>query len=104
MGMDGKIFDQPDEVLDEIVFQRMEGKISADLEGEEVILDMESGLYFGLNEVGQFVWKRLEEPCSFRTILDSMLSEYDVTEEICRSDLRSFLKGMAEAGLIQVVE
>jgi len=102
--MDDKIFDWPDIAIDEIVFQRTGGKISADLEGEEIILDMESGQYFGLNEVGQFIWKQLERPCSFRVILRSMLSEYDVTEEECRSDLKIFLKGMVGAGLVQIVE
>ncbi|OCC15628.1 hypothetical protein DBT_0979 [Dissulfuribacter thermophilus] len=95
--MEGKIVDQT-------IFQRTDGKISADLEGEEVILDMDSGMYFGLNEVGQFIWKRLEEPSSFRSLLDSMLSEYDVTEEQCRQDLKTFLNALLEAGLIQLVE
>ncbi|MFK7848124.1 MAG: PqqD family protein, partial [Rhodothermales bacterium] len=34
----------------------------ADLEGEAVLLNIQSGRYFGLNEVGTSIWSLIKEP------------------------------------------
>src|SRR5215217_4911045 len=37
-------------------------QLSANLNDEAVILDLASGTYFSVNEVGAFIWGRLHEP------------------------------------------
>jgi len=60
-----------------------------DLDGEAVILDLESGTYFGLNEAGTRVWQLVGEGRSEAEIVGALTSEYDATrDEIARDVAR----------------
>lgn len=59
------------------------GVIARHLAGEAVILDVESGTYFGLNEVGSRVWQLLEAGETLETICLLLLDEFEVS----RADL-----------------
>jgi len=77
-------------------------QISCELDGEAVILDMNTGTYYGLNVVGQTVWGFVQERRTFQQILEKLLQEYDVTRSQCENDLRELLKDLHDAGLIIV--
>src|SRR5690348_4964282 len=66
-------------------------QVSADLEGEAVILDLERGRYYGLNEVGARVWSLVQEPRSVSEIRDCLLGEYAVDASQCEADLFALL-------------
>ena len=74
----------------------------ADLEGEAVLLDMESGRYFGLNEVGTSVWVLIKEPRTVSEILKALTQEYNVDEQQLQHDVMAFLEAMNARQLIQV--
>ncbi|MFH2124034.1 MAG: PqqD family peptide modification chaperone [Pseudomonadota bacterium] len=97
-----EIFTLENKELDQLVLIRGEDKISTGLEGETVILDLASGVYSGLDEVGTTIWNLLEQPMSFRDLCQELMAEYAVEEEECRSDLLSFLKDLADNQLITV--
>jgi hypothetical protein len=78
------------------------GQLSCDLAGEAVILDLNSGVYFGLNEVGARVWNLVQEPRSVREIRETILREYDVEPGRWEVDLQALLRELAEAGLVEV--
>jgi hypothetical protein len=45
--------------------------------GEEVVmLDMDSGFYFGLNSVASIIWGKLEKPISLEEVINELLEEY----------------------------
>jgi hypothetical protein len=70
--------------------------------GEEaVVLEMNAGVYFGLNQVGARVWELVKTPRSVRSILDTLLAEYEVEPERCHEDLLSVLDKMRSAGLVE---
>ena len=77
-------------------------QVSADLQGEAIVLGLEQGMYYGLDEVGSLVWQLLAEPRPVATIRDRIVAEYDVDPAICERDLLTFLDGLAEEGLIEV--
>lgn len=77
-------------------------QIWSDLVGEAVILDLKSGVYYGLDAVGAHIWKLLQDAKSIREIRDTVLAEYDVTPHQCESDLLLFLSDLMEKGLIEV--
>ena len=52
--------------------------ISRLLDGEAVILDLNSGEYFGLNETGARIWELLEEHDTAE-IADTLAREFTVT-------------------------
>jgi hypothetical protein len=76
--------------------------VSSDLAGEQVILDLSSGMYFGLNSVGTRVWQLIQEPKTVNEVRETLLSEYEVEAEQCQKDLMAILQQLDEQGLIEV--
>jgi hypothetical protein len=76
--------------------------VSADLAGEAVILNLKSGVYYGLDAVGAQIWELLKQPCRVSHIRDRILEEYEVEPEQCQNDLLSLLHSLVEEGLIEV--
>lgn len=80
----------------------VENQISSDLGGEAVILNMNTGIYHGLNEVGAFVWNLIEQPQVVKDIQQKLLQEYEIESSVCTNDLLALLKDLQGAGLIEV--
>jgi hypothetical protein len=87
--------------LDSVVVES-EGHVSADLRGEAVVLSVQRGSYFGLDEVGARIWSMLREPIQVLAIRDAIVSEFEVTPETCQRDLLEFLGELLSEGLIDV--
>jgi hypothetical protein len=77
-------------------------QVSCDLQGEAAILNLENGVYYGLNPVGARIWELVQEPRSVVEIRDTILEEYEVEEEQCQNDLLQLLREMETHGLIEV--
>ncbi len=73
-----------------------------DLDGEAVILELESGQYFGLDEVGSTMWQRLEEHTQVGAALRALVTEYEVSEEELERDLLEFVGRLAEFKLVEL--
>ncbi|PLZ30345.1 PqqD family protein, partial [Fischerella thermalis WC542] len=52
-------------------------QISSDLGGEAVILNLKSGVYHGLNEVGTLIWNLIQTPKTVKDIKAAILAEYE---------------------------
>jgi hypothetical protein len=92
---------QKDLVLDSVVVAATE-QISCDLSGEAAILDLSSGVYYGLNQTGAFLWSQLKEPVSVMTLRDAMLAEFEVDAVHCERDLLRLLTELVGRGLVEV--
>jgi hypothetical protein len=71
--------------------------------GEVIVLDLASGAALGLNELGSFIWSRLETQ-SQDEIVAGIVREYDVDEPSARTDLAEFLRLLAERKLVTLIE
>lgn len=72
--------------------------LSAELDGEVVLLHPELGLYFGLNSTGTWVWNYLRGPRTVQEISDALAENFDVESGSCLQDLLDLLRGMADEG------
>ncbi len=88
--------------LEKLVFCRAEKRISTEQKGETVILDLTTGVYHGLNKIGNSIWKLLEVPRTFDAIRTSLMVEYDVSYEQCTEEVVEYLQGLAGEGLVVV--
>jgi hypothetical protein len=77
-------------------------QVSCDLDGEAAILNLASGVYYGLDATGARVWNLVQTPRTVNEIRDALLKEYDVEAERCERDLLALLGDLAAAGLIEV--
>ena len=71
-----------------------------ELDGEAVILNLESGMYFGLDAIGTRIWRLLEEHGSLRAVWEAMQHEFEVPGETLRSDLLTFINELSAKGLV----
>ena len=71
-----------------------------DLDGEAVILDLVSGTYFGLNEVGTRIWRLVDEGRDLSQIADVMASEYQADRETIARDVARLLDDLRARRLI----
>ena len=88
--------------LSNLVVVASDDQISRDLDGEAVILNMKSGVYCGLNEVGARIWQLIQEPMSVGHIRDILLEEYNVESDLCKKDLLALLQKLTDHGLIEI--
>jgi hypothetical protein len=77
-------------------------QVSSDLGGEVAILDLDAGMYFGLDEVGARVWELAQEPKRVEEIQKRILDEYEVDPASGRRDVLALLQQLADKGLIEV--
>lgn len=76
---------------------------SCDLAGETAIVNLKNGVYYGLDPVGTHVWNRLGRvTTTFGELCDGLIEEYDVEKSRLEADLRSFLRELADQGLIEI--
>lgn len=69
--------------------------------GEEtVILDLESGTYFGLDPVGARIWQLMKEGKRLAEICEAMLEEYEVSREELERDALALAQDLEARSLI----
>jgi hypothetical protein len=77
-------------------------QVSCDVAGETVVLNLESGVYYGTDLVGARVWHLIQELKTFAEVRDALLAEYDVGAMSLEADLRVLLAQLAEEGLVEI--
>jgi len=75
---------------------------SQTLAGEAVLLDVASGMYFGLDEVGTRIWELLQGGQTLGAIAATLAGEYDADLLALERDTQSFVDGLVARGLVQV--
>lgn len=67
---------------------------------ETVLLNLESGLYFGLDGVGQRIWETVSEGKKLCETVAVIVAEYDVNEAQAAADVLEFASTLVERGLL----
>ena len=71
-----------------------------ELDGESVLLNLETESYLGLDDVGTRMWMLFTAEPSIQAAYEKLLAEYDVTPDALRRDVEVLLGQMLEHGLI----
>lgn len=78
--------------------------LAVDMDGETVMMDMETGNYFGINAVGSHIWEALENENKVGDIIETVNSHFEVQgEDTVEADVLAFLGDMVEQELVEVV-
>lgn len=81
-----------------------EGVLIRELEGESVLLNLDTESYFGLDEVGTRMWTVLLEQGTPARALPVLAAEYAVEPGRLQDDLLDFVSKLAGMGLLRVDE
>lgn len=73
-----------------------------DLDGEKVMMNLDKGEYFMMNEVGSRIWEIISEPINVKDIINTLRNEYEVDEETCKDTVIEFLGRLDNADLISI--
>lgn len=76
--------------------------LSRELEGEGVLLNLETEQYYILDDVGMRMWQVLAEHSNTEAVIAQLLDEYDVEETALRHDLAKLIAQLSESGLVTV--
>lgn len=79
--------------------------VKRDIAGDTILVPVGKTVYdsnglFILNELGSFLWDRLEEARSEEELLSAILNEYEVTEDVAARDLHTFLDSLRNLGIL----
>lgn len=66
------------------------------------LLNVETGVYFGLDAIGARMWDLLCEHRTLRVAAERMASEFDVEPERLREDLLRLVRELVEKGLLDL--
>ncbi len=83
--------------------RRIDDMLDAEMDNETVMMDIEQGRYFGLNETGTRIWALLAQPVVIRELCDQLADEFNVPPEQCEQEVFDFLGRLSGRGLLQVV-
>jgi len=78
-----------------------EAVVAAEIGEQAVLLHVDTGVYFGLDEVGARIWALLVDGHSLQSILTTLLGEYDVEPERLKADVSRFVKRLCDLKLLQ---
>ncbi len=79
-----------------------EDAVFRDLDGEGVVLNLSSGVYFGLNEVGTRIWQLVDGLGTLSAVRDSLAREFEVDPDVAGRDLLDLVAQLADRGLVRV--
>lgn len=79
-----------------------DGVLFQELQGEAVLLNLNSGIYFGLDAVGTRMWQLIVESEELAAVARSVVEEYEVSEAQCATDLLALVARLEEEGLLTV--
>jgi len=84
------------------IIEAVPDQVSCDLGGEEVILDLNSGVYYGLDSIGSRIWSLIQEPQPISRVIEALLTEYDVEPAQCEGEVFEFLQQLIDRGLVKI--
>jgi hypothetical protein len=72
-----------------------------EVNGEMVLLDLDSESYFGLDTTGTRIWQLLQSGLSKQKLIEKMLDEFDIDRETLELDVHELLAKLLDAGLVR---
>jgi hypothetical protein len=92
----------PDTIADATIISRSPSVLSAEVDGEIVMMSIERGRYFSLDHIGSDIWRRIEPPCSFATLIDGLAADYEADRATIVIDVQSLLGHMAKHDIVRL--
>jgi Coenzyme PQQ synthesis protein D (PqqD) len=90
------------DIVDSTIISRSPSVLTAEVDGEVVMMSIQQGQYFGLDDIGSDIWKRIEPPCSFAALIDGLALDYDADRATILADVHSLLLRMAEQDVVNL--
>lgn len=87
--------------LDSVVLRSPE-HVFSDIDGEVVLLGIETGHYYGFDAVLSEIWGMMEAPVAVSALVDRLLERYEVERAVCEADVLKIFNRMLDDKLIEI--
>jgi 5'(3')-deoxyribonucleotidase len=84
--------------------QLKEDLLTSKIGDEIVLMTIESGKYFSINQEGSQIWELIKKPTTAEEVCKELTEEYDVSMEQCLSDTLPFLEKLYKDGLLVLLD
>lgn len=74
-------------------------QLSTNLVNESVILELQAGTYFSVNDVGAAVWNYLQQPRRVADVIAHIGNKYEVSADQAEVEILNFLQNLVDKGL-----
>lgn len=71
------------------------------VDDETVLLDLASGIYFGIDGVGQRIWETIVDGRGLDDAVAAIVAEYEVDAAQAEADVLAFASELVERGLLK---
>ena len=89
-------------ITTETVISRIEEIVASNIDGETVMMSIENGKYYGLDDIGSRIWELIEKRIKVSNLIDTLLERFDVDRETCEKDVLKFLNELNEDRILEV--
>lgn len=76
------------------------GVISQQAHGRTVLLRLDDGGYYAVDEVGAFIWDCCDGHRTVDDVVQAVLTEFDAPADAVSADVRSFLRDLQSENLL----
>jgi coenzyme PQQ biosynthesis protein PqqD len=80
--------------------RRQDGVLAQEAQGQTVLLRLEDGSYYALDEVGAVIWELCDGQRSLGDIVDELCAQYDAPEETVVADVLEFVADLRKERLL----
>jgi len=89
---------------EEAIVVARERQVACAVGDEAVVLQMDYGIYYGLNAVAARVWQLIQTPHAISAVVSQVQQEFEVDPDRCCQDVRELVAKLAQARLVLVTE
>jgi hypothetical protein len=83
-----------------ITIAKGENYLANEIDGEVVMMNIETGLYVSLNKTGKVIWDLLDTPKPISSVIETLVESYKITQEQCTTDVVPFIEQMMEQQIL----
>lgn len=87
-----------------MVLARGNDYVFNEIDGEVVMMNIETGAYASMNDTGKAIWNLLEQPVSIDAVIEALVREYNISAEQCAKDITPFIEKMIAQKIVVKVD
>jgi len=90
------------EITTATTISQIEEIVAGDIDGETVMMSIQNGEYYGLDDTGNSIWGLIKKPVRVSDLIDTLLERFHVDRETCEKDVLKFLNELNEDKILEV--
>ena len=90
------------EITTATTISQIEEIVAGDIDGETVMMSIQNGEYYGLDDTGSRIWGLIKKPVRVSDLIDTLLERFHVDRETCEKDVLKFLNELNEDKILEV--